>query len=107
MLCRPTKEFTRYEAGLSLLPVLPPGDVAALLEERCRRLSVEIEQNRNLRKLFPTERVPRLFWIEMEYRTTLREAELNWTRGLITDIESGALEGMERWRAFHEEAAKD
>jgi hypothetical protein len=106
LLCRPMKEFTRYEAGLSLLPVLPPKDVTALLQERCRRLQVEVEQYRNLRKLISSERVPRLFWVESEYRVTLREAELNWTRALITDIESGALEGMERWQAFHDAAAK-
>src|SRR5215469_15534145 len=41
LLCRPVKEFTRFEAGLSLLPVLPPKDVVALLEERCRRTVVE------------------------------------------------------------------
>ncbi len=106
LLCRPTKEFTRFEAGLSLLPVLPPEDVKALLEERCRRLEVEIGQYQALRKLVSTERVPRLFWIESEYRTALAETELNWTRGLIADIASGALEGMDRWAAFHESLAK-
>ena len=106
LLCRPAKEFTRFEAGLSLLPVLPPNDVKSLLEERCRRLGVEIEQYRSLRKLISQERVPRLFWIESEYRMALREAELNWTRGLIADIESGTLEGMERWSEFHEALAQ-
>ena len=101
LLCRPVKEFTQFEAGLSLLPVLPPNDVKSLLEERCRRLEVEIEQYRNLRKLVSSERVPRLFWIESEYRVTLREAELNWTRGLIVDLANGSLEGMERWVEFH------
>ena len=101
LLCRPVKEFTQFEAGLSLLPVLPPNDVKSLLEERCRRLEVEIEQYRNLRKLVSSERVPRLFWIESEYRVTLREAELNWTRGLIVDLANGSLEGMERWIEFH------
>ena len=101
LLCRPVKEFTQFEAGLSLLPVLPPDDVRSLLEERCRRLEVEIEQYRNLRKLVSSERVPRLFWIESEYRVTLREAELKWTRGLIADLANGSLEGMERWLEFH------
>jgi DNA-binding PadR family transcriptional regulator len=101
LLCRPVKEFTQFEAGLSLLPVLPPNDVKSLLEERCRRLEVEIEQYRSLRKLVSSERVPRLFWIESEYRVTLREAELNWTRSLIADIAAGSLEGMERWLEFH------
>ena len=102
LLCRPVKEFTRFEAGLSLLPVLPPKDVVALLEERCRRLVVELEQYQALRKLVATHQVPRLFLIESEYRMTLREAELNWTRALIADITSGSLEGMDRWLKHHE-----
>ena len=102
LLCRPVKEFTRFEAGLSLLPVLPPKDVVALLEERCRRLVVELEQYQAMRKLVATHQVPRLFLIESEYRTTLREAELNWTRALIADITSGSLEGMDQWLKHHE-----
>ena len=101
LLCRPVKEFTRFEAGLSLLPVLPPKDVVALLEERCRRLVVELEQYQALRKLVATHQVPRLFLIESEYRMTLREAELNWTRALIADITSGSLEGMDQWLKHH------
>jgi DNA-binding PadR family transcriptional regulator len=107
LLCRPAKEFTRFEAGLSLLPVLPPNDVRSLLEERCRRLEVEIEQYRNLRKLVSSERVPRLFWIESEYRVALREAELNFTRGLIADLANGSLEGMERWLEVHRSREPD
>jgi len=106
LLCRPVKEFTRFEAGLSLVAVLPPQDVTGLLEERCRRLQVEIEQYRALKKLMATQQIPRLFLIESEYRATLREAELGWTRGLIADIASGTLEGMERWTAFHEKLGK-
>jgi len=106
LLCRPVKEFTRFEAGLSLVAVLPPKDVTGLLEERCRRLQMEIEQYRALRKLMVTQQIPRLFLIESEYRTTLREAELSWTRGLIADIASGTLEGMERWTEFHEKLGK-
>jgi DNA-binding PadR family transcriptional regulator len=106
LLCRPAKEFTRFEAGLSLVAVLPPQDVAGLLEERCRRLQQEIEQYRALRKLMATQQIPRLFLIESEYRMTLREAELSWTRVLITDIANGTLEGMERWTAFHEKLGK-
>ena len=102
LLCRPVKEFTRFEAGLSLLPVLPPKDVVALLEERCRRLVVELEQYQTLRKLVATHQVPRLFLIESEYRMILREAELKWTRALIADITSGSLEGMDRWLQHHE-----
>lgn len=107
LLCRPMKEFTRFEAGLSLLPVLPPKDAQALLEERCRRIEVEIEQYRSMHRLTTTQRqVPRLFLIESEYRMTLREAELSWTRRLIAEIQAGTLEGMETWSRLHEELAR-
>src|SRR5581483_9996726 len=107
LLCRPVKEYTRFEAGLSLLPVLPPNDVKDLLEERCRRLEVEIEQYNALRKIVTDSKsLPRLFLIESEYRIMLRGAELNWNRKLIADIASGELEGMEQWRKFHEQAGR-
>ena len=103
LLCRPVKEFTQFEAGLSLMPVLPPKDVVALLEERCRRLVEELEQYQALRKLYSSgTRVPRLFLIEAEYRMMLREAELKWTRELIADISVGSLEGMDLWLKHHE-----
>jgi DNA-binding PadR family transcriptional regulator len=103
LLCRPVKEFTQFEAGLSLMPVLPPKDVVALLEERCKRLVVELEQFQVARKL-AGPRVPRLFLIEAEYRMMLRDAELKWTRELIVDISSGSLEGMDLWLKHHETA---
>ena len=83
-----------------ILPLLL--HLVALLEERCRRLVVELEQYQTLRKLVATHQVPRLFLIESEYRMTLREAELNWTRALIADITSGSLEGMDQWLKHHE-----
>jgi DNA-binding PadR family transcriptional regulator len=107
LLCRPAKEYTRFEAGLSLLPVLPPNDAQALLEERCRRLEMEIEQYNAIRKVATdSRRVPRLFLIESDYRMALREAELSWTRKLIADIAGGELEGMEQWRKFHEQLGR-
>ncbi len=107
LLCRPVKEYTRFEAGLSLLPVLPPNDVQALLEERCRRLEIEIEQYDALRKVVTEKKlVPRLYLIESEYRISLRHAELSWTRKLIADLAAGELEGMQQWREFHERAGR-
>jgi DNA-binding PadR family transcriptional regulator len=100
LLCRPAREYTRFEAGLSLMPVLPPEDVVKLLEERCRCLEMDIGLQRASKDLV-AGRLPRLFVIESEYRTVLREAEFKWTRALIADIQAGTLEGMDHWRSFH------
>lgn len=101
LLSRPAKEYTRFEAGLSLLPVLPPEDVLALLEQRCQALELRAAQAHSLRELFAKRNFPRLFTIESEYRWALETAELEWTRRLITDIKSGSLDGLELWRSFH------
>src|SRR6516165_11880951 len=51
LISTPIKEYTRFEAGLSLIPVLPPEDAAALLAQRCDRLEIEISQGRSLLQL--------------------------------------------------------
>src|SRR5690349_17968831 len=46
MLSTPVKEYTQFEAGLSLMPALPPEDVVTLLEQHCTRLEIELAQMR-------------------------------------------------------------
>lgn len=107
LLCRPQKEYTRFEAGLCLMPVLPAQDVVALLEQRCSSLELEAVQAHAARELAERHALPRLFWIEAEYRHMLREAELAWTRSLVEELKSGRFQGLDLWRKFHEERAAD
>src|SRR5262245_29033687 len=51
LLSRPAKEYTRFEAGLSLAAVLPPEDIVALLTQRCTLLEITIAQERSLLQL--------------------------------------------------------
>jgi len=105
LICSPAREYTQFEAGLSLLPVLPPSDAANLLEQRCVRLELERAQARAMRDLIKTRGLPRLFWIEAEYRWHLREAELDWVRALAAEIGQGKIDGIAEWRGFHEEGS--
>jgi DNA-binding PadR family transcriptional regulator len=95
----PEKEYTRFEAALSLLPTLPPEDVAALLKDRLMRLEVMAHQMRSMREFAAAEGLPRLFVVEGEYELALLEAELNFVRQLIEDIEGNRLE-TDMWRSF-------
>lgn len=45
--------------------------------------------------------MPRLFWIEAEFRNLQREAELSYVRRLAREISSGALDGVDWWRDVH------
>jgi DNA-binding PadR family transcriptional regulator len=100
LLSRPAKEFTRFEAGLSLAGVLPPEDVATLLTQRCGVLELEIATMRSALEHVKQHGLARLFVIESEYSVAMREAELAWTRKLADEIRSGALEGVAEWAAM-------
>ncbi len=105
LLSVPVKEYTRFEAGLSLIPVLPPEDAAVLLAQRCDRLELEIFQGRSLLQLVGQRGLPRLFVIESEYLLAMREAELAWARKFADEIRSGTLEGVAEWAALLRAAA--
>ena len=103
LVSTPAKEYLRFEAGLSLLPVLSPSEATSLLAIRCQHLEVDLAQRRTVRDLIEEQGVPRLFVVEYEYTTALLEAELAWTRSLVTEIEAGSLEGIEMWKDFHQQ----
>lgn len=106
LISRPVKEYTQFEAGLSLIPVLPPEDAAALLTQRCARLETEIVQKRSLLRLDAERGVARLHLIESEYLLAMHEAELAWTRQFAEAILSGTVEGIAEWAAFHRTTAE-
>ena len=67
--------------------------MAALLAERALRLEFEFAGAEAARELVEKQGLPRLFWVESEFRDRLRETELEFVRRLSVDIATGA------WRA--------
>lgn len=104
LIGRPVKEYTQFEAGLSLMPVLPPGDAVTLLSQRASHLEMEIVQGRALLQLTMERGVPRLNLIESEYLLAMHEAELVWTRQLAEAIKLGTVEGVAEWATIHSTA---
>jgi DNA-binding PadR family transcriptional regulator len=101
LLATPVREYTGFEAALSFLPVLAPDAVRQLLQARAAHLEDELARREGSRGLLGSTEVPRVFWIEEEYREALRRAELAYVRGLIADLESGALDGLAWWTGLH------
>jgi DNA-binding PadR family transcriptional regulator len=106
LITTPVKEYLQFEAALSLLPALPPGEAAALLRERIN----ELEQRLNFSKLTMDNMrkagLPRLFGVENEYVEALMQAELDYVRTLIKEIEDGTLDGIEMWRHWFEDSSE-
>jgi DNA-binding PadR family transcriptional regulator len=103
MLSTPAKEFTQFEAALSLLPCLPPDDVRALLNDRVQATELALVAERSVIDHAYERGIPRLFAVEAEYRIAMREAELAFTRELAEAIGSGSLDGLAMWRGYHAE----
>ena len=102
LISTPTTEYPQFVAALSFLPALPPEQVVDLLKERFQHLTIEEAHATATRELVQKHRLPRLFWVEEEYRDRMRAAEIEYVRALVRDIESGALEGSDWWREIHE-----
>jgi DNA-binding PadR family transcriptional regulator len=100
LLSRPVKEYTHFEAGLSLAAILPPEDIAELLLQRCNILEMQISQQRSLLQLVKEQGLARLFVIESEYSLAMQEAEVTWTRKLAEEIKSGTLADLAQWTAM-------
>jgi DNA-binding PadR family transcriptional regulator len=98
----PTKEYLRFEAGLSFLGALPPDEAAALLRQRSLALEVEIDQMAAAIDGSRRRGLPRLFFVETEYTLALARCELDFVRALAGDIEAGRLPGLDLWRSWYE-----
>jgi DNA-binding PadR family transcriptional regulator len=101
LLGTPEREQPRFEAGLSVLGVLPPAEATALLRRRRELLAAEVSAARAA--LAETAReVPRLFLVEDEYDLALRTAELDWLDGLLAELAAGTLPGLDQWQSWHD-----
>jgi DNA-binding PadR family transcriptional regulator len=102
LLAKPVKEYPQFEAALSLMPVLHPDHVLALLRERTRALEKEITTERFMLDTVSKAGLPRLVLVEGEYHLALRQTELAWVRELADELEAGTLEGQDAWRQVFE-----
>lgn len=97
----PEKEYHRFEAALSLLPVLPPAEVEQLLALRLQALEGDLARYRAM--LTDTgEQIPRLFLVEAEYYLAVLQAEADWVRALHQEIADGSFPDLAAWRKIHE-----
>jgi DNA-binding PadR family transcriptional regulator len=90
MISTPKTEASDLMAALSFLPFLVVEDAAKRLEERCRGLEAEIA-GMTARMKAVSSWVGRINLIESEYLRAMREAELQWVRGLVRELHSGKL----------------
>lgn len=114
LLRHPAKEFSQFEAGLSLLPVLPPEEAVSLLRDRALHLSgkvwqmegelAELSQHEvgamatEVPETLRGEKFPALFTIENEYRLAMIRAELAFVTELVRRVTEDGFGPIAMWR---------
>jgi DNA-binding PadR family transcriptional regulator len=106
LLSTPVRDYTSLEAGLSLMPGLPPDEVARLLDDRALRLRSElraIDANHAEAQEFG---LPDLFLVESLFRRRMLDAELDFVSTLAKEIRTSSFPGTLEWRRLHELRAR-
>ena len=85
LISEPEREYTRFEAALGECAVLPPNELAGLLQRRLDALDAAIAQHETGLEALVTQ-IPRLFLIESEYHLALRRAEAEWVAGTADGV---------------------
>jgi len=100
LLSAPVKEYPQFEAALSLLPAVGPDQALDSLRQRVSILEKSITEERaQLTGLLTV--LPQLVLLETEYHLRMQQAELEWVRGLVSELESGSLPGLADWARWH------
>ncbi len=102
LVANPAREYTQFEAALSLLPVLGVDEAIDLLESRLRVQTTTRQAQEAMFKQAETIGLPRLFEIEAEYKHVLLLAEIEYVRSLIRELRDGTMPGVAAWRRLHE-----
>jgi DNA-binding PadR family transcriptional regulator len=105
LVSTPRKEFTHFQAALSLIGALPPNEALRLLELRLHHLELTVQSRRAVRASVGD--FPEIFMIEDDFELALLDAETAYVRRLVARIRSGELGGLDGWRRLHELRAKN
>jgi DNA-binding PadR family transcriptional regulator len=95
------KEYPHFEAGLCLLPALPPGEAIDLLRLREQRLENDFRQLRAEVDRALGNGVPPLFLVEHEYRLSRMDAERQFVVSLLRRIEEEGWALSPAWNRMH------
>jgi DNA-binding PadR family transcriptional regulator len=106
LISSPGREFTGFEAALSLMGALPPDEVIRLLDIRLNSLQAKHHSAEAVLAAIPAD-FPRIFLIEGEFQLSLLAAEIAFVRKLLHELKTDQLSGIKIWRRMHELRATD
>ena len=91
MLSSPAREYPEFPLAVSEAHNLSSTQVVACLRTRMQALRDEQGYLEERLRTHGASRVPRLYWLNVDYERAMRSAELAWLQRIVDEISSGAL----------------
>ncbi|MFS8099144.1 PadR family transcriptional regulator [Lentzea alba] len=101
LIAVPAKEYPRFEAGISLVGLLPPDDALVVVEQREAAVGEQIVALATLIEELKGMGLPQLAWIELDYRMAVLRAERSWLTGFAASVRKGTVGGYDNWEDKH------
>lgn len=101
LIAVPAKEYPRFEAGISLVGLLPPDDALTVVEQRREAVGEQLAALAVLLERLAGMGLPQLAWIELDYRMAMLRAERAWLTWFATAVRDGTVGGYEHWEGQH------
>lgn len=97
LIAVPAKEYPRFEAGISLVGLLPPDDALVVVEQRETAVGEQITALATLIEQLKGMGLPQLAWIELDYRMAMLRAERSWLTLFAAATRKGTVGGYQKW----------
>lgn len=101
LIAVPTKEYRRFEAGISMVGLLPPGEALVVVEQRRAAVDEQLTELAALLETLAGMGLPQIAWIELDHRLAMLRAERDWLAWFATATRDGTVGGYDRWRDAH------
>ena len=101
LIAVPAKEYRRFEAGISMVGLLPPHDALALVRERETAVTEQLTALAVLLEKLAGMGLPQLAWIELDHRMAVLRAERAWLSWFTAAVQDGSVGGYDAWEDRH------
>lgn len=101
LIAVPAKEYPRFEAGISMVGLLPPDEALAVVEQRSAAVGEQLTALAVLLERLAGLGLPQLAWIELDYRMAVLRAERAWLIWFATATRDGTVGGYDLWEEKH------
>ncbi|TWP49606.1 PadR family transcriptional regulator [Lentzea tibetensis] len=101
LIAVPAREYPQFEAGISMVGLLPPDEAQLLLTRRAAAVEEHITALTTLTAQLKERGLPRLAWIELDYRMTMLRAEHAWLTSFTEATRDGTVDGHQFWVEAH------